>query len=1152
MDRTVSVRSPSNFISPSRSSTAANTPTVGAREENLFNDSLISSFEKLGMTGLNDTTAVITQDPAEEDRGISPENFEDATQDITSQDNVQQGVEKPQDSGKTNKTNLNTTHDIVPSGGETNETNLNKTHEVVPSEYEINETNLNTTHEVVPSGCETNLTVPNNVAPLVNKNLLPSKKVDLNDSLTSMFEKMCSIPSGPTDDAEVPAQVNQIKSPLVVPGNNVTKSPFTPANKLFKIDLSKVDDPSYDPLQPPVVNSPVLDVANTTIDNTVVPSPIPKKKEYDINFEKINDPNFDPFETKELCVNTPTLETEEEALEGMQFIEEQKYIEMTENEKQSQKSDTSSEVSNVAEGSQEQVTGTNDINVCIKPEEIVNEVSNATETERTICVESAEPSVVSKEQMSSPVKKNSTSDSSSINVGNITPLKKIATNVEPSPCKRTETSIINVQTPTRKYQHPVEECSENEVQISTPVRKAQPTPIKNYVDTPVKQELIVPEPELLEDEPLPLKKSYNLDFLDNLDDPNFDPFSTKTAVSNSPAKDKVKNTPVKPTPVKAEPTPVKAQPTPVKAQPTPVKAQPTPVKAQPTPVKAQSTPVKISTPAKAEPTAIKNYVDSPVKQELNETEPELLEDEPLPPKKSYNMGFLDNLDDPNFDPFSTKTAVSNSPTKDKVKNTPVKQPPVIAEPTPVKAELTPVKAEPTPVKAGPTPVKAEPTPVKAVPTPAKAVPTPAKAVPTPVKAVPTPTKAQPTPVKISTPAKADPMAIKNYVDAPVKQKLIEPETELLEDEPLPPKKSYNMDFLDNLDDPNFDPFSTKTAVSNSPTKDKMKNTPVKPHPVKAEPTPVKAVPTLAKAVPTPAKAVPTPVKAVPTPTKAQTTPVKISTPAKAETTAIRNHVDTPVKPELLEDEPLPPKKSYNMEFLDNLDDPNFDPFSTKTAVSNSPAKDKVKNTPVKPPPVKAEPTPVKAEPTPVKIAVTPVKAESTEVATPLSSDVNNTHDATQEKNIATTDEVSDSVEEEPVPPQKAYDLGFLDNLDDPKFDPFSTKASISNSPGKGGIKNTPVKNSVIEKSEPTPVKKSEPTPVKKSEPTPVKKSEPTPGQEVGAHAGQEVGAHAGQEVGAHAGQEVGAHAGQEVGAHAGQEVGAHAGQEVRAHPSKIH
>merc|ERR1719500_1429673 len=63
-----------------------------------------------------------------------------------------------------------------------------------------------------------------------------------------------------------------------------------------------------------------------------------------------------------------------------------------------------------------------------------------------------------------------------------------------------------------------------------------------------------------------------------------------------------------------------------------------------------------------------------------------------------------------------------------------------------------------------------------------------------------------------------PMARKPLLRKPVKKAdpVEEKPTEATKDEeddlPAVPKKSYNMDFLDQLDDPNFNPFETKTAV----------------------------------------------------------------------------------------------------------------------------------------------------------------------------------------------------------------------------------------------------------------------------------------------------------------------------------------------------
>ena len=69
--------------------------------------------------------------------------------------------------------------------------------------------------------------------------------------------------------------------------------------------------------------------------------------------------------------------------------------------------------------------------------------------------------------------------------------------------------------------------------------------------------------------------------------------------------------------------------------------------------------------------------------------------------------------------------------------------------------------------------------------------------------------------------------------------------------PKPATGGYNLDFLDKLDDPNFDPFATKSNVVNDG-----------------------------------------------------------------------------------EDQPLPKPSGYNLDFLDKMDDPNFDPFATKSNVVN--------------------------------------------------------------------------------------------------------------------------------------------------------------------------------------------------------------------------
>merc|ERR1712128_43603 len=153
--------------------------------------------------------------------------------------------------------------------------------------------------------------------------------------------------------------------------------------------------------------------------------------------------------------------------------------------------------------------------------------------------------------------------------------------------------------------------------------------------------------------------------------------------------------------------------------------------------------------------------------------------------------------------------------------------------------------------------------------------------------------------------------------------------------PLPPAKNYNMDFLGKLDDPNFNPFETKTAVKNQfdasepgptvdqasenkeniiqPTNEEQKEEPS----TNAEAVEEKKVEKVKKPLPKKPwlnkmkKKPPPPVESEPAP------------PAESE-------------PAIESDDVIPvPSKGYNLDFLDQLDDPNFNPFETKTAVVNN-------------------------------------------------------------------------------------------------------------------------------------------------------------------------------------------------------------------------
>merc|ERR1712223_2269121 len=247
------------------------------------------------------------------------------------------------------------------------------------------------------------------------------------------------------------------------------------------------------------------------------------------------------------------------------------------------------------------------------------------------------------------------------------------------------------------------------------------------------------------------------------------------------------------------------------------------------------------------------------------------EDLPVPPAKGYNLDFLDNLDDPNFNPFETKTAVLNN----------------FDSSAPVSGSQNPSKSEEgaAPEETGEAP-KSESKPRK--------------------------------------PPMRKPMARKPLLRKPVKKPdpVEEKPTEAAKDEeddlPAVPQKGYNMDFLDQLDDPNFNPFETKTAVKAQFDT----SAPVEVLPEKA----AEEVPEENKTEPNGDK-VEEPEKPVKKPAVKKPW---LKRPALKKKQPPPPDESGPVKEE--EDGPVPAAKGYNLDFLDKMDDPNFNPFETKTAV----------------------------------------------------------------------------------------------------------------------------------------------------------------------------------------------------------------------------
>ena len=353
------------------------------------------------------------------------------------------------------------------------------------------------------------------------------------------------------------------------------------------------------------------------------------------------------------------------------------------------------------------------------------------------------------------------------------------------------------------------------------------------------------------------------------------------------------------------------------------------------------------------------------------------EEEVIPPAKGYNLDFLDNLDDPNFNPFETKTAVTEC----------------FSESAPVtQTQAEAAKPEPSkPSEPSETSTKPESKPLVKKPLPKKPWLKPKKKA-TPVEKIP----------------------------AHDTEREVEKEEE---DEVKIPSKGYNLDFLDNLDDPNFNPFETKTAVINkfedsSPAKPSVET------PAEIEKKEeVKDVSSAQAAADKPKE-----VKKKP----AKTMPPKPWLKKKATKPAVEE-----VKKETeeaVEDEVKVPSKGYNLDFLENLDDPNFNPFETKTAVVDK-FEDSGLPTEPKIPEVSQAEQKVKTE----EIKEVKEEAKKPKKEMPPKPWLKKGKKKTEEP-----DTIGDKADEEPKAPSKGYNLDFLDNLEDPNFDPFATKSSVSN------------------------------------------------------------------------------------------------------------
>merc|ERR1712032_1361665 len=272
---------------------------------------------------------------------------------------------------------------------------------------------------------------------------------------------------------------------------------------------------------------------------------------------------------------------------------------------------------------------------------------------------------------------------------------------------------------------------------------------------------------------------------------------------------------------------------------------------------------------------------------------------------------------------------------------------------------------------------------------------------------------------------------------PVEEKPTEAPKDEEDDLPAVPKKRYNMDFLDQLDDPNFNPFETKTAVKEQfDTSDPVNQT--SPSETVEEVPNEKVTESVENKAEEPEKPVAKKPVAKKPWLKKPVLKKKVQQPPPAESDPAKDEED---------DAPVPAAKGYNLDFLDKMDDPNFNPFETKTSVidkfdSSAPQEnnnDTDKSTSQEQDPsnalAKEEPVPDQKETKEKK----PVPKKPWLKKPPVRREVHN-------------EEAAKVEEEERVPvPGKAYNLDFLDKLDDPNFNPFETKSSVTNAPNAGAM-----------------------------------------------------------------------------------------------------
>nr|XP_019940730.1 PREDICTED: transforming acidic coiled-coil-containing protein 3 [Paralichthys olivaceus] len=392
-----------------------------------------------------------------------------------------------------------------------------------------------------------------------------------------------------------------------------------------------------------------------------------------------------------------------------------------------------------------------------------------------------------------------------------------------------------VQSPSKSAKMPsVDECTKAMETLN--LDKTNPS-AQEQPDEPKPEVSSYPDDEM----PIQSKGGYQLDF-DNLDAMN--PFQGSSKMVLSPAKSAVENSPAEQNvPQHTQPEDILEEPTKTEMVLDETLPFAPSVENSLVDVSANisSTESSVVTVAKVPAVEEQDLCTATPKEQPAETSPNVVqdkklavfvEDAPLPSKGSYSFDF-DNLDDVN--PFQTGGAkIQNSPVLGKKlpENIPPIEEPQVKENQPADIVHVPEVAPKLPPQPDVKPIAA----VIPIPTnPAK--PPSAESQPDAVPLMELPIKLEfnfddgsevkkkPPPKKFGKrPPGAKSTEEKSVSDVKTKKETsVKPNVSDVAEVPVP-KSSYSFDF-DKFDDPNFNPFGTKTGINNSPTCSK-KSSPV--------------------------------------------------------------------------------------------------------------------------------------------------------------------------------------------------------------------------------------------------------------------------------------------------------------------------------------